>query len=88
MPITGTIWWLNQLRLDLNLDIIDNWRPWYKQGAAGRLTETQVGGNVIEYNGLTFVSVRGAGHMVPQWAPISAYAMITNFLLGEPLPNA
>lgn len=46
----------------------------------------QVGGYVVEYNGLTFVTVRGAGHTVPSYQPQRALTMISSFLQGTPLP--
>ncbi|XP_078688786.1 lysosomal protective protein-like [Branchiostoma floridae x Branchiostoma belcheri] len=40
----------------------------------------QVAGFIKQFQNLTFVTVKGAGHMVPQWKPGQALAMITNFL--------
>ncbi|EYU37768.1 hypothetical protein MIMGU_mgv1a019398mg [Erythranthe guttata] len=37
---------------------------------------------VVEYKGLSFVTVRGAGHMVPQIQPCRAFALFKNFLNG------
>nr|XP_002732440.1 PREDICTED: lysosomal protective protein-like [Saccoglossus kowalevskii] len=42
----------------------------------------QVAGFYHKYKNLTFVTVKGAGHLVPQWKPGPAYQMITNFLTG------
>ena len=38
-------------------------------------------------DGITFVSVRGAGHMVPQDKPASAAVMLEGFLQGQDLPR-
>jgi len=61
----------------LNLDIVNWWRPWF-------ISEAQIGGYIVEYDGLTFVTVRGAGHMVPQWKRESSYYMFSHFLNNEP----
>ncbi|CAE7923916.1 SCPL25, partial [Symbiodinium sp. KB8] len=52
VPVTGTRSWLNKLDLKTN----KSWRPWFAAG--------QVGGYIVEYEGLTFATVRNAGHMV------------------------
>ncbi|KAK3006138.1 hypothetical protein RJ639_015681 [Escallonia herrerae] len=41
-----------------------------------------VGGYVEEYKGITLVTVRGAGHMVPSYQPERALAMFKSFLQG------
>lgn len=48
---------------------------------------TQVGGYVVKYKGVTFVTVRGAGHLVPSWQPARALTLIFSFLYGS-LPPA
>ena len=62
----------------LNLTVVNEWHPW-------NISDQQVGGWVTEYEGLTFATVKGAGHMVPQYRPESAFAMFTRFLNGEKL---
>lgn len=47
----------------------------------------QVGGWTQEYEGLTFVSVRGAGHEVPLHKPKLALALIKAFLAGSSMPS-
>lgn len=55
------------------------WKKWYY--------EAQVAGWMVEYTeGLTFITVRGAGHMVPAFSPGRGLALISNFLKGEPMP--
>lgn len=54
VPVIGTRNWIRSLRLPLKTA----WRPWHS-------TTGQVGGWTSEHEGLTFASVRGAGHMVP-----------------------
>jgi serine carboxypeptidase-like clade 2 len=48
----------------------------------------QVGGYVIGYKGLTLVTVRGAGHMVPSYQPHRALSMISSFLHGQLPPES
>jgi len=36
----------------------------------------------VGYKGLTFVTVRGAGHLVPSWQPERALTLISSFLYG------
>uniref|UniRef100_A0A914MVC5 Uncharacterized protein n=1 Tax=Meloidogyne incognita TaxID=6306 RepID=A0A914MVC5_MELIC len=46
----------------------------------------QIGGFKTEYeNGLTFTTVRGAGHAVPQYKPQESLYMIKQFLDNKPL---
>ncbi|KAK2989540.1 hypothetical protein RJ640_016664, partial [Escallonia rubra] len=62
VPVTSTKYSLNWL----NLPIETAWRPWY--------LDHEVGGYVEEYKGITLVTVRGAGHMVPSYQPERALA--------------
>ncbi|KAM7272173.1 hypothetical protein ACFE04_026836 [Oxalis oulophora] len=74
IPVTSSRYAINLLKLPIK----SAWRPWY--------TNKEVGGYVVEYDGLTFVTVRGAGHMVPSYQPERALTMISSFLQGTPLP--
>ena len=47
----------------------------------------QVGGWTQVYKGLTFVTVRDAGHMVPADKPSQALQVFRRFLAGTPLPK-
>jgi serine carboxypeptidase-like clade 2 len=56
VPTSGSRAWVEGLRLKE----LEHWRPWLvPDGALG----PQVGGYVVGYQGLTFATVRGAGHM-------------------------
>lgn len=35
VPITGTLYWINELQKELNLPTIEEWRAWYKPGETG-----------------------------------------------------
>ncbi|XP_074281508.1 serine carboxypeptidase-like 33 [Silene latifolia] len=61
----------------LGLPVKTPWRTWFHNN--------QVGGRIVEYDGLTFVTVRGAGHLVPLNKPSEALALIHSFLTGEEL---
>ncbi|GJY75058.1 putative peptidase S10, serine carboxypeptidase, alpha/beta hydrolase fold protein [Tanacetum coccineum] len=60
----------------LNTSIKTPWYPWY--------LKEEVGGYVTEYENLTFVTIRGAGHFVPSCQPARALALFTSFLDGKP----
>jgi carboxypeptidase C (cathepsin A) len=46
-----------------------------------------MGGMVWKLRGLTFVSVKGAGHMVPSDKPREAQVMFESFLFNRDLPE-
>lgn len=73
VPNTGTEAWTDSL----NLPLIDEWRAW--------MVNNQVAGYVREYKGLTYATIKGAGHMVPQFKPPQALHFFTNFLNQQPL---
>lgn len=74
VPVIGTRYCVEALGLPIKTP----WRSWYHQ--------RQVGGRLVEYEGLTLVTVRGAGHLVPLNKPSEALALIHSFLTGEDLP--
>ncbi|MCL7025305.1 hypothetical protein MKW94_012781 [Papaver nudicaule] len=76
IPVTSTRLSLNKL----NLKIKEEWTPWY--------THKEVGGWTIIYDGLTFVTIRGAGHQVPTFKPRQALELISHYLANERLPVA
>ncbi|XP_058725186.1 serine carboxypeptidase 1-like [Vicia villosa] len=75
VPITSTRYSINSL----NLPVHTAWRPWYSY--------KEVGGYLIGYEGLTLITVRGAGHMVPSYQPQRALTLISSFLQGK-LPRS
>ncbi|GAB2234925.1 hypothetical protein Droror1_Dr00004196 [Drosera rotundifolia] len=76
LPVTSTRYSLNSLKLPIQT----SWYAW--------LINRQVGGYVVGYEGLTFVTVRGAGHQVPSYQPERALAVITSFLQGTLPPSS
>ncbi|XP_059635963.1 serine carboxypeptidase II-2 [Cornus florida] len=75
IPVTSTRYSIKALRLPT----VGPWRAWYDDG--------QVGGWTQEYEGLTFVTVRGAGHEVPLHKPKLALSLIKSFLAGNSMPK-
>lgn len=49
------------------------------------LESPQVAGYLQAYEGLTYATVLGAGHFVPECKPAEALHMITSFLAETPL---
>lgn len=49
---------------------------------------SQVGGWTEVYKGLTFATVRGAGHEVPLFEPKRALILFRSFLAGKELPRS
>ncbi|GAV77987.1 Peptidase_S10 domain-containing protein [Cephalotus follicularis] len=76
VPVTSTKLSINKLKLAVKT----SWYPWYLNEEVGGYTEVYKGG-------LTFTTVRGAGHEVPSYQPGRALAMISNFLAGTRLPS-
>jgi len=71
VPTYGTKQWIK----GLNWDVEEEWRPWF--------TENQVSGYVEKYDGLDFVTVKGVGHMAPQWARQAVQEMILSWVHDE-----
>lgn len=76
VPYNGSQKWIDSLKLG----VVSPWRSWR---AFNDMT-TLAGYRTI-YRGLTFVTVKGTGHMVPQWKPKEAFYMFQQFLKGEDL---
>ncbi|CAN0909095.1 Serine carboxypeptidase-like 34 [Linum grandiflorum] len=76
IPVTSTRLTLNKL----GLNTTQEWAPWF--------FKRQVGGWTIEYDGLTFVTIRGAGHQVPTFKPLQALVLIRRFLADKKMPSA
>jgi serine carboxypeptidase-like clade 1 len=61
------------------------WHPWFTPQTpnmpAGYATTYNVSGSSSDFS---FVTVRLAGHMVPQYQPVSAFVFIDKFLRGSP----
>lgn len=76
VPVTGTRSWISKM----NFTVEEAWRPWLLNG--------QTGGFVTTYNdGFHLVTVRNAGHMVPQTQRDRALALLNFAAFGIPLSD-
>ena len=86
--------WYNFAR-NYSMNKTEKWRPWtYGDGTntvAGSVTEWRknVGTteNPVEAGKLWYVTIRGSGHMVPEYRPISAQTLAEAFVRGHDLPK-
>ncbi|KAM3714757.1 hypothetical protein ACJW31_01G358000 [Castanea mollissima] len=77
VPFVGTEQWIKSL----NLTIVNDWRPW--------LVDGQIAGYTRKYseNGfrLTFATVKGAGHVAPEYNRRECYDMFQRWVHYYPL---
>ena len=73
VPTLGTKKWIEKL----NFPITKEWTQWFTDG--------QVSGYIEQYDGLDFVTVKGVGHMAPQWARKQVQQLLNKFISNEPL---
>ncbi|OCT62781.1 hypothetical protein XELAEV_18043872mg [Xenopus laevis] len=72
----GDQWFVDSLQQKLQVQR----RPWlYNEGG-----QQQIGGFVKEFSNLSFLTIKGAGHMVPTDKPNAAFIMFSRFLQNEP----
>lgn len=64
----------------LNRKVVKPRQPWFYSDSNGK----QIGGYVIRFDKIDFLTVRGAGHQVPTYRPKQAYQMIYNFINKKP----
>lgn len=72
VPTIGSINWINAMQKNWGKSPTEEWRPWYYSD--------QVGGYVEEWEGMTFVTVQAAGHMVPQDQRERAHYMMNTWV--------
>ncbi|KAL6519746.1 Serine carboxypeptidase-like 26 [Orobanche minor] len=76
VPVIGSRYCIEALQLPLKTP----WTYWFHNN--------QVAGGIVEYEGLTFITVRGSGHLVPLNKPKEALALIHSYLFAaQPLPT-
>jgi len=81
IPFEGSQEWTRELGFPVKKE----WRPWTAQ----HMTRDgqQRAGYVIDYDsgetGFKYVTIQGAGHLVPTYKPHFALTMITKFLKNE-----
>ncbi|KAJ4833226.1 Serine carboxypeptidase-like 20 [Turnera subulata] len=74
VPFTGSQRWTRSM----GYEIVDEWRPWTSNG--------QVAGYTQGYaNNLTFLTIKGSGHTVPEYKPREALDFYSRFLAGKPI---
>ena len=80
VPTDGTRAWIRKLHGEGRLSYAPSgtWKGW--------IVNRQLAGFQEKYNeGITFATVRGAGHMVPATQPERALAMVDRFLRNHKL---
>lgn len=68
VPTVGTERWINCL----DLPIVNGWRPWMYDG--------QTAGFVQDFSRMTFITIKGAGHMVPYYLPAQGYEFFAQYM--------
>jgi hypothetical protein len=64
------------------------WMPWSitdEEGAQTAGWSTTYSVLAPATGALTFITVKGAGHMAPQWKPQESFAFFSRFLAGKPI---
>lgn len=72
VPTLGTRKWIKSL----NLEVLRTYSQWFLPG------DSQVSGYVVDYYGLTFLTIKGTGHMSIQWKRPQGFHFFNTFLQG------
>lgn len=80
VPHTGSEAWTRSL----NYPVVTPWQPWHYREAWTK----QVAGYYVEYQGLTYATIKGAGHMTPETNPKESFTMFSAFMNRQPLQDA
>jgi carboxypeptidase C (cathepsin A) len=75
VPYNGSVNWITKL----GLGVKSEYRKWVVDG--------QTAGFVQEYDGLTYVTIKGGAHMPAQWKRPEAFAMFSTYVKGGQLPD-
>eukprot|EP01083_Nonionella_stella_P059754 156426_1 len=81
VPYTGGEEWTT----NLGYPTVEAWRPWTLDGKESMAGYVQIFD--AEGNNFTYVTVRGAGHMVPQYKPEQALKMYSVFMQQQEWPK-
>eukprot|EP00262_Sarcandra_glabra_P000945 TRINITY_DN10978_c0_g1_i1.p1 TRINITY_DN10978_c0_g1~~TRINITY_DN10978_c0_g1_i1.p1 ORF type:complete len:502 (-),score=84.66 TRINITY_DN10978_c0_g1_i1:72-1577(-) len=74
VPYTGSAMWTRSM----GYKIVDEWRPW--------IVDEQVAGYSQGYeHNLIFLTIKGAGHTVPEYKPKEALTFYSRWLAGKPI---
>ena len=79
VPINGSLNWIRKL----NLTIKEEWQAWKGKNLDGTEEDDKVSGFRMKYDGLSFVSFKGCGHMVVEWSRKNSLYMVDQFLKGN-----
>jgi hypothetical protein len=84
VPFEGTEEWTS----GLGFAQTEAWRPWMA-GTPQNASASVTAGYVTNYatgagHNFTFITIKGAGHMVPEFKPVPALKMLKTFFAGEP----
>jgi carboxypeptidase C (cathepsin A) len=83
VPYWGSEEWTRELGFELK----QAWRPWHSGSRDEPNQKNILAGYVTTYTAgsqeFTFLTVHGAGHLVPQHKPVQALTMLTRFLNNE-----
>ena len=79
VPFNGNQAWIRNLKLP----IISDWKPWRAYDLDGNVDMENIAGYRTIYQGLIFTTIKGTGHMVPQWKRKEAFYMVKQFLNNE-----
>ncbi|KAF8013916.1 hypothetical protein BT93_I1698 [Corymbia citriodora subsp. variegata] len=73
IPYVATEKWIQHL----NMTVVDDWRPWFVDGqVAGYTFKSTI--NIGD--GMTFATVKGAGHTAPEYKPKQCFEMADRWL--------
>jgi serine carboxypeptidase-like clade 1 len=65
----------------LGFEEVEEWRPWTVDSCQ------RVGGHVVRYRGkFDFLTIRGAGHMVPAYKPAATFSFLKAWIEGTEYP--
>lgn len=84
VPFVGTEEWT----AGLGFPVVESWRPWLA-GTPQNASASVSAGYVTTYaakpgHNFTFLTIKGAGHMVPQFQPVRGLQFIDRFFKNEP----
>lgn len=75
----------------LGAPVKEKWGSWRYNDPSVTSQGEQVGGWTASYDvggELRFITIKGAGHMAPQWRPLATTTMFARFLQGEAFVNS
>ena len=62
---------------EMNRTVVTDWHPWQIENALAGYTQ--------DFVGLSFATVKGAGHEVPSFSPRAAFELVSRFLNNKPI---